>query len=122
MLSGKNIMGAKLSWELASLAMSETSNCSCVNISFLLRSLAFSALKKANSSSIPDRGEEVDDEAAEDWGDGTNASWGLFNMRLSWHLATGTYRNIKSLCFFEATNSRCGMSTSSAPVIFAALD
>jgi len=42
--------------------MSETSNCSCVNISFLLRNLAFSALKKANSSSIPDRGEDVDED------------------------------------------------------------
>jgi len=68
MFSGKNVTDAKTSLELASLAKSETSDCSCVNISFLLRNLAFSALRKANSSSTPDRGEEVDEATeTEDW-------------------------------------------------------
>lgn len=118
-LSGKKVTGAKLSWELTSLAMSDTSNCSCVNISFLLRSLAFSALRNANSSAISSRGEEVDGEASA-------RAWQLVQLvhgtRSSWQLVHGTYRNIKSLCFFEAINSSCGMSTLSTPVIFADLD
>lgn len=115
-LSGRNVTGAKLSWELTSLATSETSNCSCDSISFLLRSLAFSALKKANSSAISNRGEGVDGETA------ATTSWELLCMRSSSQLAHGIYRNIKSLCFFEAINSNCGMSTLSASVIFAARD
>lgn len=72
-----------MSWELASLAASETSKCSCVNISFLLRNFAFSALKKANSSSIPDLGDEVDDEATDIWGVCTNAGWAQFCVKSS---------------------------------------
>lgn len=125
-LSGKKVAGAKCSWVHASLAASETSKCSCVSISFLLRSLAFSALKKANSSSIPDRGEEVDGADIEEIdlqeADDTNASSGSFSMRSSWQRAQGTYRSIKSLCFFEATISKCGMSFLSAPIIFAPRD